>query len=603
MRNTVLIAIAAALSYNASIVVILALPYTSSATMISSEAAEHHRNDEGVRGGTKTNQQQQEERWMQTDGDGVEMVTAQEAPTTMEMPLPPSTTTTAAAAAAAAVVGSTTESPEEQQARENIEYSPIYNTRMKTCKGYETEGLRGYTTLDDLRDDLQLYFYDMNGYSYHRTAADMITEEPTVHPSASPSMSYKPSSARSEVPSFIPTGHPVSGQNPADISGGDEEGEDGGVSIAPFPVPALRTAAPSRSPTLSPVGPDENQLILGEGSGRKRMRGGSIHGGEEVGSDGRRRLQEVAGATTTPATEPVQEYVEVMNENGQAELDEVIITDLDNNTSGEVSTMGQSTMIDTQELQEEEPGIHFHICPNTNFQFNNLYVAQLKLHPLVVESPVQQPLTLACLEENTCTFSMGDYHVVFNNNGLEEDNLDQSSMDQQHGTITVSGIKFEEAGESSIVMNDPQGKIVFDKCKWQNNDGEAIIVAGKYSSKNLEKAYYGENDYMLPPGKENPFALTEPTNIPPETTEVPMDFLFGSGSTPGPMTTDFSMGETTEIPGDDGMDDGMDDGRMRLLQGWNVKSLIVIRDSTFTVSVHLFFIFAVCFFAFVLCLV
>ena len=112
------------------------------AVAAASDSADFHQNG-GLRGGTSTKakQQQQHGRWMR------------DAP--IETQLPP------------------TDSP---VATDEVHYSPIYNTRMKACTGYEAEGLKGYTTLDDFRHDLQLYFYDMNGYSYHRTAADIAAD-------------------------------------------------------------------------------------------------------------------------------------------------------------------------------------------------------------------------------------------------------------------------------------------------------------------------------------------------------------------------------------------------------------------------------------------
>jgi len=564
----------------------------------TSSDAELHQN-EGARGGTKNNNkqhhQQTQDRRMQVLMNGE---SAQEAP--MGMPLPPSTT----------------ESPGGTLLQTtNVEYSPIYNTRMKTCTGFEAEGLKGYRTLDDLRYDLQLYFYDMNGYSYHRTAEDIaaaaMTESPTVHPSASPSVSLKPTIASSNVPSSIPTQQPVtpaptdfptsslrlpqdptkspsptmlpkfggatlvngtsaedlviaipagalgdsgggtsmggpdSGVTPIFLGGGEDPADvldEGSSTFSPtVPIPSLRTASPSRTPTFKPI---EQQMGLDQGDMRKRMRGrGGMDG--EVDGD-RRRLQELA---------------EIMNENGKAELDEII------------------TMPDGGEVLiplTEHGGTHFHICPNTNFEFNNIYVAQLKYLPLVLESPVQEPVTLACLQENTCTFSGGDYHIVFNNNGLEEDSLDESSMDQQHSTITVSGITFQKSEEASFVMNDPRGKIVLNNCKWENNEGEAIVVDGKYTGKNHEEEYYGKYDFMLPPDKENPHASTEPT-IPAETTAVPMDFLFGT--TVRAVTTKYSDVVTTETPPTLALDDF---GSARLLSAVGPKSLILIRESTFT---------------------
>ncbi len=386
----------------------------------------------------------------------------------------------------------------------------------------------------------------------------------------------------------------------------------------PNPSPTLRMASPAtKSPTLKPVGPsdEKNQLISDQGSGgRKRMRGVVVSSSNNHDGEGeeeevcsarwRRRLQEVAEdammmtpATIIPMTANTvvvasEEYVEVMNENGQAEVDE-IVTNPDNGEEvlipvtllpEEGSNTVESTVIDTQP-QQEQGGIHFHICPNTNFQFNNyLYVdvaQELAYLPLVVESPVQQPLFLACLEENTCTFSSGDYHIVFNNNGLleEDNNSDQSSSSMAHGAITISGINFQQAKESSIVMNDPRGDIIFDKCTWQNNEGgeaATIVIDGKYSSSknNLEVEYYGVDDYMLPPGKENPFAsstVVEPTTIIPadETTSlVPMEFLFGS-TTMAARTTELNMvAMSTEMLSEmgGGNDDALGGDGFRLLQ-------------------------------------
>lgn len=596
----------------------LSLPYTSRAMTSTASEVDLDQNVVGVIGGTETNiEHQNQERQLQTMENGEVVAGAMEAPVMVGMPLPPTTT----------------DSP--GTSTNDVEYSPIYNTRMKACAGYEAEGLKGYTTLDDLRHDLQLYFYDVNGYSYQRTAEDiaasLMTESPTGHPSASPSVSHVPTIASSDVPSTIPTQHPVSkaptdeptssvripveptrspsptmlpkfagvtsssstllndtftedtpaiiipegalggdsdgdagtstsaepdsfvqgpiffgdGTNPADVLGGDE---DNSTTYAPIPIPSLRTASPSRSPTLSPVVLDENMM---QGGMRKRTR--ALDG--EVDND-RRRLQEV--------------IAEVMNENGQAELDEVVTMQ-----DGEELLIPMSLSSDMSITQEEEEdGIYFHICPDTNFQFFNLYVAQLKYLPLVLETPVQQPVKLACLMENTCTFSGGEYHIVFNNNGLAEDDLGDFSVDNQQSTITVSGITFEESEEASIVMNGPRGKVIFDNCKWEKNQGEAIVVDGKYSGDNLEEEYYGVNDFMLPPGKEKP--LTGPT-MPAATTSFPENY-FGT-TTKAAMTTEFVLeSPTTKTP-------SVFDGTRSLDElSAGSKSVILIRDSTFTVS-------------------
>jgi len=558
----------------AQLMALSSLPYTSA--MPASNNADLHQKV-GVRGGTnnhyKQQQQQQQQRWMQ------DMPTTP----TVEIPLPPLST-------------------ESSEGTKEVEYSPIYNTRMKTCPGYEAEGLKGYKSLDDLRDDLQLYFYDMNGYSYHRSAeqiaadaaADAMTESPTGHPSASPSVSSQPSLTSSDVPSAIPTQQPVT-PAPTDFPTSSlrlpqDPTKSPSPTISPRLTPGtgvvtdivdevdgtfsptvlilgLRTGSPSRTPTLRPVEEDGNRIV--ERSDRKRMR---EHIDVEVGSV-RRRLQE---ETTTDAAVV---FVEVMSDTGVPELDEIITL-----TDGEevlipVTNSSEESSVAAAGTEEEEGGIHFHICPDTNFQFNSILVAQLKFLPLVVESPVQEPVTLACLQENTCTFSGGNFHIVFNNNGLEEDSLEESSMDQEHSTITVSGINFQESAEASIVMNDPQGTIIFDKCKWENNEGEAIVVDGRYTGKNLEREYYGVDDYMLPPGGVNPYASTDPT-VPASTTE----FSFVTTTDSAVITTKFTDVVTTETPPTLAV--GSEES-FRLLQETSVvapkpKSSILIRKSTFT---------------------
>lgn len=592
-----------------------------------------------------------------------------------EMPPPPPLSTPAADS-----VSTTTEASQEQLQQQSswqhVEYSPIYNTRMKSCPGYSSEGLKGYTTLDDLRHDLQLYFYDMNGYSYHRTAADMITESPTDHPSSSPTLSEKPTVVKSDEPSVYPTQQPVSaapteyptssvrvpkeptkspsptmlpkfagavvaptngsdgvadgGSGTSASSGGTImvnipegalDGSDstsstgdgsGGMtsavvlmggdddpmtttnvtgptaSLAPIPIPSLRTGSPSKSPTLSPIVPDENMILINNG-GRSSTGGDDtrirrrLQEEEEGLEDGKERRQlQMDGTTSTTATIAAQEYVEVMNVNGEGEVDE-IITD----SNGDETLIPVTTQLQQHQEQPSHDGIHFNICPDTTFRFNNLYVTQLSYPPLVIESPVRQHFTLACLKDNQCTFVDGDYHIVFNNNGLDQGS---AINDDQHGMITVSGIKFQKAEESSNVMNDPRGMIVFSNCTWENNEGEAIVVDGKYSGKNLEVVYYGPDNYMLPDGKENPHVSTDPTTIPAETTAVNMDFLFGGMTEAAVMSTEFLLMETTvgsvQATEDTGMGRDLegDEFDEKSLQPRGPNSLIVIKDSTFTVS-------------------
>eukprot|EP00986_Skeletonema_menzelii_P008618 scaffold3711_cov77-Skeletonema_menzelii.AAC.1 len=282
-----------------------------------------------------------------------------------------------------------------------------------------------------------------------------MTESPTGHPSASPSVSHKPSLTSSDVPSTIPTQQPVTAA-PTDeptssvrlpvvptkspsptmlpkFAGGPSSGllfgtdvvdnDDDGTFSPTGAIPSLRTASPSRTPTSRPIELDENMINR---SDRKRHR---EHSNAAVGIV-RRRLQE-REINTTDATKALDEDVTMLDG------EEVLFPATEKSFVAVASA-------------DEEGGIYFHICPDTNFQFNSILVAKLTFLPLVLESPVRQPVKLACLKKHTCTFSGGDYHIVFNNNGLPEESLGESSIDQEYSTITVSGITFQESEEASI---------------------------------------------------------------------------------------------------------------------------------------------------------
>ena len=76
---------------------------------------------------------------------------------------------------------------------------------------------------------------------------------------------------------------------------------------------------------------------------------------------------------------------------------------------------------------------------------------------------------------------------------------DDEQADATHSTssstssITISGIVFREATQTSIAMNDPRGNIYFHDCAWENNSGEAtMLIDGRYDDSGSSSSSDGD---------------------------------------------------------------------------------------------------------------
>ncbi len=48
--------------------------------------------------------------------------------------------------------------------------------------------------------------------------------------------------------------------------------------------------------------------------------------------------------------------------------------------------------------------------------------------------------------------------------------------------ITVLGISFGEAQHTSVKMRDPRGRVTFEGCKWEDNEGTSSVpIGGRYA--------------------------------------------------------------------------------------------------------------------------
>ena len=68
----------------------------------------------------------------------------------------------------------------------------------------------------------------------------------------------------------------------------------------------------------------------------------------------------------------------------------------------------------------------------------------------------------------------------------EQADATHSSSSSSMSSITISGIVFREATQTSIAMNDPRGNIYFHDCAWENNSGEAtMLIDGRYDESTI----------------------------------------------------------------------------------------------------------------------
>eukprot|EP00578_Thalassiosira_sp_NH16_P016670 CAMPEP_0181113666 /NCGR_PEP_ID=MMETSP1071-20121207/20468_1 /TAXON_ID=35127 /ORGANISM="Thalassiosira sp., Strain NH16" /LENGTH=1480 /DNA_ID=CAMNT_0023197717 /DNA_START=10 /DNA_END=4452 /DNA_ORIENTATION=- len=142
------------------------------------------------------------------------------------------------------------------------------------------------------------------------------------------------------------------------------------------------------------------------------------------------------------------------------------------------------------------PTVRFQICPNSNFGLAAEASDSLvdAVEPLVLETPAQHPMEISCMPDgddpNSCVFEGGDVHVLFkhipdNPNKVvaaAADDDTENALAPSH-PITIYGITFRSASQTSVLMNDPRGRVSFRECAWEENEGKAaILIDGRFDS-------------------------------------------------------------------------------------------------------------------------
>jgi len=142
---------------------------------------------------------------------------------------------------------------------------------------------------------------------------------------------------------------------------------------------------------------------------------------------------------------------------------------------------------------EPSTPVQFNVCPGI-FDFETL----LDKDPLVIEALTHNPVWIRCAstDDTKCVFSGGHHHLVFNNHGAASKNGNSTEETILH-PLTISGITFQKA-LSAVSMYDPRGEIIFDRCEFNNNQGAAVIVNGRYEG--THTAYYDYDDDLIVDG-------------------------------------------------------------------------------------------------------
>ncbi len=194
------------------------------------------------------------------------------------------------------------------------------------------------------------------------------------------------------------------------------------------------------------------------------------------------------------------------------------------------------TVVQTQPLRQGQPTmpsttaataaasaekVSFPICPNTVLSFegdsspiiletqparNNL----IEIFCIVAPGQGRTTTTSSSSGTRSCVMSGGNVHMLikyipgYNTMMMPEEDgmtsnttapstagpttestaLDGEANDHNNSnSITISGITFRDASQTSVLMNDPRGKIYFKDCAWENNSGETtVLINGRYNS-------------------------------------------------------------------------------------------------------------------------
>ena len=164
------------------------------------------------------------------------------------------------------------------------------------------------------------------------------------------------------------------------------------------------------------------------------------------------------------------------------------------------------------------PPVTFSLCPRSTFDFDDDVGPPAAVPPLVLRTPAaHHPIEIACLAVDfdaegegdegpadgpdgsgrSCVFAGGDVHLLFEHRsamgegdgageGSGRRQLDERPTASEH-PVTISGIAFRGARQSSVLMHDPRGRIDFRNCAWEDNAGTAAVrIDGRYDSTDSE---------------------------------------------------------------------------------------------------------------------
>jgi len=264
------------------------------------------------------------------------------------------------------------------------------------------------------------------------------------------------------------------------------------------------------------------------------------------------------------------------------------------------NTTFPSTTIPQQQQQQPTNKVVFPICPNTQLSFTKESIIE-------IETPVRHIIEIGCLQpppprpiivvdninignddgivnivdgsssaaSSNCIISGGYVHILIkhvlqttatnnnaNNDSLVIDNqgiveeevvttVIDGSNDQSSSTtsnygypITISGISFQGAQHSSILMNDPRGDITFKDCTWINNIGNAtMIINGLYNTTSTTAATiideYNVSDYY------NIEEVVTTDGILSSLDKDEEEFIVGGNKTEGYNNVDYNNAEDT----------------------------------------------------------
>jgi hypothetical protein len=201
--------------------------------------------------------------------------------------------------------------------------------------------------------------------------------------------------------------------------------------------------------------------------------------------------------------------------------------------------------------------VMFQICPDTELSFKDAFSLIESMPPIRLETPARHPIDIICLQADkgnedssttatpqtttmtksgSCVMSGGDVHILIEHVPHAADTLPSTlTAEKEDHPITIKGVTFRGASNTSILMNDPRGNITFKACSWEDNVGEAtMIIDGRYNSSMTDD---GSDEEEL-----EPLYPDEPTSPPVDdgTDDLIIDF-----DNPEDMTVSFESTSTS----------------------------------------------------------